>query len=566
MRLSRCRRLRTGLKARATKGKPAEAGSGWRAVALFLLLLLAACAPDRPGAGLEPLPVPARLEELDPPVREQYTELRSTLDELLQSSAADAELAAAHGRLGMWHQAYGDLELARLAYRHARTLAPEEDRWLYYLGVVDGETGDTQAARDALEAFLERRPGDPPALVRLAEAEVTAGRAGDARRLYQRALAAEPQSPRTLAGLGRLALQERDFETAARHLEAALELDPGAARIHYSLGLAYRGLGRREEAAEHMARGSDRHGTAGAGLDDPLMAEVLALKRGSRLHGRRGSLAFAGGEFARAVEQARKAVAANPADATGHLNLGAALLRAGDAEAALAPIEQALLLAPGHPTAHFNLGAALYSLGRLEDAETEYRAAVAANPGYKQARYNLANLLRRRGAAEAALAEYRRVIELDPGLALARLFRTVCLGALGRWREAEAALARDLADLPQAPVLRLLAVRLRATAGDAAERDGEEALALAREMHRRRPALAAAEALAAAHAELGDFHRAAAWQEAALAAARDVAGGPVLARLSRRLAGYGQRQPCRELWTDSELRGRAIPVAAPAGG
>ncbi len=44
--------------------------------------------------------------------------------------------------------------------------------------------------------------------------------------------------------------------------------------------------------------------------------------------------------------------------------------------------------------------------------------------------------------------------------------------------------------------------------------------------------------MAAAYAELGDYGRARAWQEAALAAARDVADGRTLARLSRRLALY----------------------------
>ncbi len=531
---------------------------------LLVVLLLTGCAAGGRGAGLEAVPVPARVGGVGPPVRGQYRESRGALDELLGRDAAGGELAAAYGRLGMWHHAYGDQELARLAYAHARALAPGEDRWLYYLGVVAGDLGATEEARDALGRYLERHPGEAPALVRLAEIELAAGRAEEAKPHLEAALAADPESPRALAELGRLALRERDYAAAARHLSAALALSPGAAKVHYSLGLAYRGLGERERAAEHMARGgADNRDKADAALADPLMAEVWALKRGSRSHSRHGRQAFHGGDFERAVAASRQAVEAAPDDPASRLNLGAALLRSGRAEEAVAEFEEALSLSPGHPAAHFSLGSAFHTLGQTTRAIEHYRGAVAANPGYMKARYNLANLLRQGGEAAAALAEYRRVIELDPGLPHARLFRTACLARLGRWGEADEALAHDLPELPGNRLLRLLAARLPATAGDPGVRDGRRALELAHELHREAPTLASAEAVAAAHAELGDYARAGAWQQAALAAARDVADGRTLARLSRRLALYRTDRPCREVWADDELRGSSLPATAP---
>ncbi len=532
---------------------------------LLALLLLAACHAERRDAGLEPVPVPARLDEVDPPVRAQYEKVRAGLDDALASGeATDAELASAYGRLGMWHHAYGDEELARLAYAHASALAPAEDRWLYYLGVVSGELGATEAAQGALGRYLERRGDEAPALVRLAEIELAAGRAGEAKPHLEAALAADPESPRALAMLGRLALAARDHEAAARHLEAALALAPDAAKVHYSLGLAYRGLGERERAARHMARGgADNRQKADAPLADPLMAEIWALKRGSRSHSRHGRQAFYGGDYERAVAASRQAVEADPDEPAGRLNLGAALLRSGRAEEAVAEFEETLRLSPGHPAAHFSLGAAFNTLGRPTRAREHYRAAVAANPGYMKARYNLANLLRKDGDFAAALAHYERVIELDPGLAHARLFRAVSLTGLGRWREADSALGRDLAELAGNRLLRTLAARLPATAGDAAVRDGRRALELALALHRQAPTLMSVEAVAAAHAELSDYARARAWQEAALAAARDVAGGRTLARLSRRLALYHQDRPCREVWADDELYGLSVPAEGP---
>ncbi len=133
--------------------------------------------------------------------------------------------------------------------------------------------------------------------------------------------------------------------------------------MHYSLGLAYRGLGERQRAAEHMARGgADNRDKTDAALADPLMAEVWALKRGSRTHSRHGRQAFHGGDYERAVAASRQAVEAAPGDPASRLNLGAALLRSGRAEEAVAEFEEALSLSPGHPGAHFNLGLAVLTV------------------------------------------------------------------------------------------------------------------------------------------------------------------------------------------------------------
>lgn len=527
------------------------------------LCLAVACRPSSqsPEAfALAPLPVPSGLAALDPPVRAQYEERRARLDQLLVEPGHGAQLAEAYGAVAMWHHAYGDFPLARLAYEHAVVQA-STPRWLYYLGRVHGALGESDAARRRLTAFLEQRPDNVAARVHLAEIEMAAGRRVEAEALFSVALDLEPQTPRALAGIGRVALQDRDFHRAEQFLRRALDLQPDRSRVAYSLGLAYRGLGEADLAAEFMARGAvDNREKRDASMDDPLMQKVRNLERGSRVFGQKGRRAFVEGDFAQAIDAAHQAVRANPEALQPQLNLGAALLRADRPSEAVEVLEKVLRQSPGHPTAHFNLAATHYRLDQLRQAEANYRAAVVGNRRFKEAHFNLANLLRLRGEIEEALVHYETVIELDPGLALARVWRAACLVRSGHPMAARQALERDLEAQPGNPLLRLAYARLLATATAAEARDGATALRLAEALLQTRPQLATAEALAAAQAEQGRFPEAVAWQQKALDAAREQASGKALARLSRRLNLYLNGKVCRQFWDDDELKGATLPI------
>ncbi|MBM4081181.1 MAG: tetratricopeptide repeat protein, partial [Planctomycetes bacterium] len=51
------------------------------------------------------------------------------------------------------------------------------------------------------------------------------------------------------SNLGSICFQKGDLESAVRHWQAALEIDPGHIRSHQNLGGAFEKLGRLEEAA-----------------------------------------------------------------------------------------------------------------------------------------------------------------------------------------------------------------------------------------------------------------------------------------------------------------------------
>ena len=70
----------------------------------------------------------------------------------------------------------------------------------------------------------------------------------------RKALDLHPQSPAARAQMGELALARGEHQRAVELLASVLEQVPAANRLHYPLGMAYRGLGQREKAMEHLGK------------------------------------------------------------------------------------------------------------------------------------------------------------------------------------------------------------------------------------------------------------------------------------------------------------------------
>jgi tetratricopeptide (TPR) repeat protein len=328
-------------------------------------------------------------------VAAQLREVRRTLE-----GPADA---ATFGTAARHYQAYAMFGPAEACYRNAAALAPGDFRWPYLLGVVLQETGRLEESAASLAAALASPDRYYPALLRLAAVQTALGRREEAERTLIPARAHAPGDPALLALDGELALARGDAATAAAMLERALAAEPRADRLRYPLGMAYRALGRREEAAAQLARA----GPTGVRARDPLLEEVMALRTGESpfmVEGhqamRAGDVTAAAAAFARAVEES------GGRSVPALVNLAAAEARLGRAEAAIAHLVEVLRLEPGHPAASFNLGVLLLAAGRAREAEPVLAALVARAPGDGDARFEWALALvavRRFQEAVAAL-------------------------------------------------------------------------------------------------------------------------------------------------------------------
>ena len=161
-------------------------------------------------------------------------------------------------------------------------------------------------------------------------------------------------------GLGNYHLAAGDLAAAARALETAVEIEPGALLAHVNLGVVYGRLRRPDEAEKSLRR-------------------ALALDSGN---------------------------------AAANLNLGMLLAERkcfGDAESAF---RAALRRDPDLAAAAYNLSL-LLARDRLGEAVQWARAAYRASPVAKYG-YSLAYLLRRDGKASEAVATLRELIDREP--------------------------------------------------------------------------------------------------------------------------------------------------------
>lgn len=424
--------------------------------------------PAAPAAAEEEaelLPVPAPdLSGADPVIREQLTSHRRTLEGAVAAAeddgAAREELATLYGRMGQLYYLYAYDDAARAAFENARRLAPGDPHWPYYLGVLHERRGELDEAARELRSVLERRPGDVPTLLRLGEVALADHRLDDAEEHYRTALEAGAGAAARY-GLGRIALERGEADTAADLLERVIEEHPDSGPVHYQLGLAYRQLRELDRAREHLAR----RGGEPPAFEDPLVDGLGLLAAGGAVHMDRGNRALARDRPEDAVAHYRRAVEEAPGDRRAREALASALARSGRADEALELYRELVREDDASAVAHYNLGRLLADRGDLEDAVTQLRRAVELAPDFGNAHYNLATALDRWGRTEEALEAASRAIEAQPEDRGSRLLLARLLGRAGHHDRAEDELRTLLeADADDSEALLALAAVLEARA------------------------------------------------------------------------------------------------------
>lgn len=527
--------LALGLAGRPAAGAQAPAGG---AAAPAAQTPAAAGAPAPPE--LVPVPEPD-LEGVEAEVVRQIRAARAELAKSLGPEVAPEVRSEAYGELGRVYHAYGLAEPAEAAYRDAHALAPGDFRWIYYLGyLLEGEGRFEEAAR-AYGQAVELRSHDLAALVHLGDVYLELADLDRARAAFERALSVAPGLAAAEAGLGQIALSKKDYQQAADHLEAALAAAPRANKLHYPLALAYRGLGRMDDARAQLAE----RGVVGIKPPDPLADQLQDLKKGERVQVLRGRLAYRAGHFEEAAESFRAAVEARPDSAAARINLGSALSRLGERAGAILQFRQALAVEPDNATAHFDLGLLLAQDGALDQAVEHLTAAARADPGDGEIHRSLGEALSRLGRSEEALGHFDRAVELAPFDATARVDQAEELLALGRFAEARDRLDEADALMPTDARVVTALVRLLAASPAYELRDGERALKLARELVQARPTAESAESLAMALAEVGRCDEAAGWQRRAIEVLRKAGDTSRLEAMEGLLRRYVDDTPCR---------------------
>jgi tetratricopeptide (TPR) repeat protein len=129
-----------------------------------------------------------------------------------------------------------------------------------------------------------------------------------------------------------------------------------------------------------------------------------------------GLKALDGGNYAAAVEQLSKAVAADPKDYAAHFNLALANSLLGKDSEAIAGYRTVLELKPGLYQAELNLGIVLIRAKQAREAIPLLEAAVQEKPKELQPNLQLAEALLAAGELARAEQYYRASADLDPSL------------------------------------------------------------------------------------------------------------------------------------------------------
>jgi len=431
------------------------------------------------------------LSNLEPSVREHITAAQAELAVAVKSRATT--LSEEYGKLGQIYHAYSLLAAARDCYLNANTLSPNDFRWIYLLAKLDQQEGRFDDAIRRYSVARTRRPDYVAVPVNLGNIFLELNRLDEARASFNAALEIDKHSAAAHYGLGQVAASKRNYAEAVDHFEKTLAQVPDANRVHYSLAMAYRGLGDAEKAKAHLAQ----QGPVGVRVADPLVDGLQDLITGERVYLARGKLAFEARRYADAVNEFRKAAAAKPDSVTARINLGAALTQVNDVNGAIEQFEEALRLDPGKVNAHYNLAVLLAGQNKHEQAIVHLRSVLTVDANDLNARLLLAREFERAERFDESLAEYARLAYL----------------------------------LAAAPELTL--------------RNGSQALELAQNVYSSKKIPQHAALVALALAELGRCSEAADWQRRAITTAEQERKTDTLEKLRAGLKLYDNAQSCR---------------------
>ena len=508
----------------------------------------------------------ANVSAYEPSVQAALAGARADLGRVAAGHPSDAQLAEAYGNLAMTYHAHDIVGPAEAAYANARMLAPRDTRWPYLMGHLYNDSARQEKAIEAFEAAIAINPKDPATIFSLAEVSLQHGDIERAATLFHGLERVKEAHAAALAGLGKVALAQRDYAKAADYLEGALREWPTASRLRQPLAVAYRELGNREKAEEVLKE----YAVNGVepGIADPV-ADLLASKvAASRVLVRRGQRYGQAGRFDLAEEAFRAAAEANPKDADALANWGISLANLGRARDAQQRLIESLAIDDKDALAHFSLGAVYDRQGDDARAAWEYEAALKLDPSQQQARVYLADLRMRTDNPDQAASLYRGAVDASPS-DRPRMSLALAYVKARRYADARQVLEIGIATASENKSFLNALARILAAAPDASLRDGPRALQMARALFEATRSPDVGQTYAMALAETGDFERAISLQRETVIAYERMGDASMKPFLQKNLASYEHHRPTREPWpTDDPIfkpRSPGVALVNPRG-
>jgi adenylate cyclase len=198
-----------------------------------------------------------------------------------------------------------------------------------------------------------------------------------ARQMFEKAIELDPQYAGAYAGLGSTYFLDWFYQwnkDRAQSLERAFEMTQRAVALDDSLSLPHR-----------------------------VLSQVYLWKK----------------QHEQAIAEAERAIAFDPNNADGYVNLGGILVNAGQPEKGIELTEKAMRLNPRYPPFYLvALGVAYLTAGRCEEALVPLKKVLTLNPNFGPAHLHLAACYAELGRLEEARAEVAEVLRVNPNASL----------------------------------------------------------------------------------------------------------------------------------------------------
>lgn len=372
-------------------------------------------------------PIPSALESLEPQLRAYIAEKILWLQEEPRDATRHATLGMVYAVNSLWPE-------ARVAFQNAAILDPNEPLALLYVAVATQELGEQDTSLGLYLEMTERFPQFPQGHCRLGDALLKTGANEEAEIAFRKLISLTPNEWRGYSGLGEIELRRGQFAKATQLFQKALLLDPETQIVHHLLGLAYRGLGRMQDAERELRLGQN---AVVYPMPDPW---AMAASQHIRLLQDQFDMAnefTKAGRPSTAIEILESARRFHPDHVSLLNNLAVAYLRAGQPDKTRELADRVTQLDRDNLSSYVNLTGSYLAMEKMDEALTNANRAIELSPQTPHGHLAKANVLLALEKDEQALDSLKTALQYDPQNAQLQLeVGDVCLHNLARPQDA----------------------------------------------------------------------------------------------------------------------------------
>ena len=329
-----------------------------------------------------------------------------------------------HARLGLAYTQESQFRQAVDEFREALRLDPRNDitRLSYVKALII--LAEFHTALPEIQNYFLRKPHDFDGLYLMGVVDRGLGDYGAAEPLLKRAVALNPNHYDSRYNLGFVLAKLGRPQEALVQLEKAVQLNSASSEARFQLAAVLRSLGQEQRARKE--------------LEDFQEQKQQSLKEnvaGTKVN--QANEYFQAGEYQRAVDVYREALAQDPGNARTYYDLALALDRLGKMAEEREALQKAISIDSTIARAHNQLGFINLQAGQEAEAERELKAAIALDPGYAEAQNNLGVLYGQQGKNREAEELLRQATENNPQYTQAFINFGLILAGESRFPEAE---------------------------------------------------------------------------------------------------------------------------------